>query len=84
MSLLAPGAVLADFKVEDVVGRGGMGVVYQAVQLSLDRPVALKLIAPHLTGDEGFRERFVKESRLSASEWRQLSALCERIYGEDV
>ena len=67
MSLLAPGAVLADFKVEDVVGRGGMGVVYQAVQLSLDRPVALKLIAPHLTGDEGFRERFVKESRLSAS-----------------
>ena len=67
MSLLAPGSVLADFRVEDVVGRGGMGVVYQAVQLSLDRPVALKLIAPHLTGDEGFRERFVKESRLSAS-----------------
>ena len=67
MSLLAPGSVLADFRVEDVVGRGGMGVVYQAVQLSLDRPVALKLIAPHLTEDEGFRERFVKESRLSAS-----------------
>ena len=67
MSLLAPGSVLADFRVEDVVGRGGMGVVYQAVQLSLGRPVALKLIAPHLAGEEGFRERFVKESRLSAS-----------------
>ena len=67
MSLLPPGSVLADFKIEDVVGRGGMGVVYQAVQLSLGRPVALKLIAPHLADEEGFRERFVRESRLSAS-----------------
>jgi DNA-binding CsgD family transcriptional regulator len=67
MSLLPPGSVLADFKIEDVVGRGGMGVVYQALQLSLGRPVALKLIAPHLAGEEGFRERFLRESRLSAS-----------------
>ena len=67
MSLLAPGSVLADFRIEGVVGRGGMGVVYQAVQLSLGRPVALKLIAPHLADEEGFRERFVRESRLSAS-----------------
>ena len=67
VSLLPPGSVLADFKVEDVVGRGGMGVVYQAVQVSLGRPVALKLIAPHLAGEEGFRERFAKESRLCAS-----------------
>jgi DNA-binding CsgD family transcriptional regulator len=44
-----------------------MGVVYRAVQLSLARPVALKLIAPHLADDEGFKERFVRESRLAAS-----------------
>ena len=67
MSLLATGAVLGDFRIEGVVGRGGMGVVYQAVQLSLGRPVALKLIAPHLANEEGFRDRFVRESRLSAS-----------------
>jgi DNA-binding CsgD family transcriptional regulator len=67
MTLLAPGSVLGDFRIEDVIGRGGMGVVYQAVQLSLGRPVALKLIAPDLADEEGFRERFVRESRLSAS-----------------
>jgi DNA-binding CsgD family transcriptional regulator len=67
MSLLATGSVLGDFRIEGVVGRGGMGVVYQAVQLSLGRPVALKLIAPHLVDEEGFRDRFVRESRLSAS-----------------
>jgi DNA-binding CsgD family transcriptional regulator len=67
MSSLAVGSVLGDFRVEGVVGRGGMGVVYHAVQLSLGRPVALKLIAPHLADDDDFRERFVRESRLSAS-----------------
>ena len=67
MSLLATGSVLGDFRIEGVVGRGGMGVVYHAVQLSLGRPVALKLIAPHLADEDGFRDRFVRESRLSAS-----------------
>jgi serine/threonine protein kinase len=50
-----------------VVGRGGMGVVYRATELALDRPVALKLIAPELAGDASFRERFLRESRLAAS-----------------
>src|SRR5690242_9256057 len=44
-----------------------MGVVYQAVELSLGRPVALKVIAPHLAEEPGFRERFIRESRVSAS-----------------
>ncbi len=44
-----------------------MGVVYRATHLALDRPVALKVIASHLADDEGFRERFLRESRLSAS-----------------
>ena len=44
-----------------------MGVVYRATDLSLDRPVALKLIAPELAQDEHFRRRFLKEPRLAAS-----------------
>jgi Protein kinase domain len=44
-----------------------MGVVYRATELALDRPVALKLIAPELAGDAVFRERFLRESRLAAS-----------------
>ena len=53
--------------MEAVVGRGGMGVVYRATQLSLERPVALKAIAPELAGDATFRERFKRESRIAAS-----------------
>jgi YVTN family beta-propeller protein len=59
--------VVAGCRVEAVVGRGGMGVVYRATQLSLERPVALKAIAPELAGDATFRERFKRESRIAAS-----------------
>jgi YVTN family beta-propeller protein len=64
---LQPGDVFAGHRVTGVAGRGGMGVVYRAVQLDLDRAVALKLIAPQLAEDPAFRERFVRESRLAAS-----------------
>ena len=45
---IAPGSRFAGYRVEALVGRGGMGVVYRATDLSLERPVALKLIAPEL------------------------------------
>ena len=64
---LAPGSGFAGYRIESFVGRGGMGVVYRATDLSLDRPVALKLIAPELADDERFRERFLREPRLAAS-----------------
>ena len=67
MAELPQGAVVAGCRVEGVVGRGGMGVVYRATQLSLERPVALKAIAPELAGDATFRERFKRESRIAAS-----------------
>ena len=44
-----------------------MGVVYRATQLSLDRTVALKVIAPHYADDDQFRERFLREAKLAAS-----------------
>jgi hypothetical protein len=64
---LQPGDVFAGHRITGVAGRGGMGVVYRAVQLDLDRAVALKLIAPDLAEDPSFRERFVRESRLAAA-----------------
>ncbi len=61
------GSVIAGHRLERLVGRGGMGVVYEAVDESLDRTVALKLIAPELAAEPGFRERFITESRIAAS-----------------
>jgi ABC-type branched-subunit amino acid transport system substrate-binding protein/DNA-binding beta-propeller fold protein YncE/predicted Ser/Thr protein kinase len=64
---LTPGSTFAHYRIEGLVGRGGMGVVYRASDLRLERPVALKLIAPELAEDERFRERFLRESRVAAS-----------------
>ena len=64
---VSPGSTLAGYRVQALVGRGGMGVVYRATDLRLDRAVALKLVAPELAQDELFRSRFLKESRLAAS-----------------
>ena len=62
----AIGSTLGGYRVDALIARGGMGVVYRATHLALDRPVALKVIARHLADDEGFRERFLRESRLAA------------------
>ena len=51
----------------DVLGRGRMGVVYRATHVHLGREVALKLLAPQFSGNEEFRARFLRESRLAAS-----------------
>ena len=64
---IGPGMIFAGYRVETLVGRGGMGVVYRATDLSLERPVALKLVAPELAEDGRFRERFLREPRLAAS-----------------
>ena len=64
---VGPGSTFAGCRLEAVAGRGGMGIVYRAIQLGLQRPVALKIIAPDLAADLSFRERFQRESHLAAS-----------------
>jgi hypothetical protein len=63
---LVPGTVFAGHRIEQVAGRGGMGVVYKATHLALEITVALKVIAPEMAEDEDFRARFKRESRLAA------------------
>jgi streptogramin lyase len=67
MTDLTLGQVLGGYRLDQVAGRGGMGVVYRATQISLERVVALKVIAPELASNLAFRERFQREARLLAS-----------------
>ena len=66
-SQFVAGREFAGHRIEGEIGRGGMGVVYRARHLALDRERALKVIAPTLSADPTFRERFQRESRLAAS-----------------
>ena len=61
------GTKIAGYRIESVLARGGMGVVYIAEQASPRRKVALKLLAPELASDPGFRQRFIHESEAAAS-----------------
>ena len=67
MRELAPGTMLGGCRIDGVVGRGGMGVVYRAHQLDLDRDVAVKVIAPELLEDPQNRERFLREARAAGA-----------------
>jgi hypothetical protein len=67
MADLSVGSTFAGCRIEAVAGRGGMAVVYRATQLALQRPVALKVIAPEYARDEEFRTRFQRETVIAAA-----------------
>src|SRR5438093_13283474 len=61
------GTTVGGYRIDSLIGRGGMSVVYLAEDTHLGRRVALKFLPPDLAEDSQFRERFVRESRLAAS-----------------
>ncbi len=58
--------IIGTLEVQELLGHGGMGAVYRARQINLDRPVALKILAPRLSSDPSFAERFAREARTLA------------------
>ena len=60
------GRTLGDYKILRVLGRGGMGVVYRAEQVSIHRAVALKVLAPNLAHERTLVKRFLREGRIAA------------------
>ena len=56
---------MTGYRIDSELGRGGMAVVYAGHQEQLDRPVALKVLAEHLAGDDEFRDRFLREARIA-------------------
>src|SRR6187397_2919789 len=63
---LAPGASVDHYRIESLIGSGGMGEVYRATDLKLDRPVALKFVQQALATEEA-RQRFAREARAITS-----------------
>lgn len=59
---LAPGTKLGGFEIRKIIGRGGMAIVYRGVQLSLNRPVAIKVLAPRFAKNKSFVDRFDREA----------------------
>ena len=66
-TVLPPGSIVAGYEVESVVGSGGIGILYRARQVRLDRPVALKLVEPEVAHDPVVRERLRREARTVAA-----------------
>jgi serine/threonine protein kinase len=59
-------ALAGRYSIDREIGRGGMGIVYLAREVHLDRPVAIKLLPPDRAVDNSLRERFLREARLAA------------------
>ncbi len=66
-SVTSPRALLGDFVIKNLIGNGGMGTVYLAHQITLDRDVALKVLHADFSDDTAFIQNFINEARAAAS-----------------
>jgi serine/threonine protein kinase len=64
---LERGSVIGGYRVDELISRGGMGIVYRVANVALNRIYALKVLAPELAEDLEYRERFIREMRIAAS-----------------
>ena len=62
-SQITSGTLVSGYRIDRLIGSGATGAVYLARDETLDRPVALKILAPDIARDQRFRERFLRESR---------------------
>ena len=60
------GRTLSHYKILEEIRRGGMGIVYRALDLDLDREVALKVLTPDVVADPGRKRRFIQEAKAAA------------------
>jgi serine/threonine protein kinase len=61
------GKVVEHYRIEEMLGQGGMAAVYKATDVQLQRPVAVKIMHPHLAAQRSFQARFLQEARAAAS-----------------
>ena len=64
---MTPGKTLGHYRLQEQIGEGGMGVVWKALDLKLDRPVAIKFMPEELAGDPGRRALFEREAKAIAA-----------------
>src|SRR5438067_9599616 len=64
---LERGSLIGGYRIDELISRGGMGFVYRATNVAMNRIYALKVLAPELAEDEQFRQRFKRETRIAAS-----------------
>src|SRR3954468_23742850 len=66
-AVIPHGAEIGGYRIGPQLGRGGMGVVYKAHHMRLDRAAAVKVLTPTLAHNDEFRERFIRESQMAAT-----------------
>jgi serine/threonine-protein kinase len=77
------GKKLGQYEIQAEIGRGGMATVYRGYQASLNRSVAVKVLAGELARDPGFRERFAREAHAVAQLRASAHPRLVRLFGED-
>ena len=82
LDTFAASSVVGDFVIRDMLGQGSTGTVYWALQMSMDRRCALKVLAQHLVDDQSFVGRFLAEARVAAR-LRHVNVVATYAVGEE-